>query len=310
VKRPAGRGGRGGRGGGRGGGGRGGGRPATPAKRQKSSDEASSASEPELSEHETSEEEDSDAAAGTGSDEEGAARKAARPKAGAPKRVARQTTQRQAAAVVKSLAEDSDDSESEEDSRGGAPGASPSAPASQGRRGEALAAVGVAQAGGGPAALVEYEPVTVSWGKGEDADCSVCGDGEATEGNEILLCEGRRCSVAVHQACYGVAKVPKGRWLCDGCKAGRPPEGANCCACPVTGGALRGVTAMGRVAQLPAGQTGAAGAPMVHLACALWTPEITIANAGLMAGVSLAGLSAQRQALMCALCKQAGGAVV
>jgi hypothetical protein len=49
------------------------------------------------------------------------------------------------------------------------------------------------------------------------------------------------CSVAVHQLCYGVAKVPQGKWLCDGCKAKLKPGASNCCVCPVVGGAVKKV---------------------------------------------------------------------
>jgi hypothetical protein len=34
--------------------------------------------------------------------------------------------------------------------------------------------------------------------------------------NQIVYCE--RCDVAVHQACYGIAAVPEGDWLCDPCR--------------------------------------------------------------------------------------------
>ncbi len=59
--------------------------------------------------------------------------------------------------------------------------------------------------------------------------------------NLLLICEGRGCSVVVHQQCYGVAKVPKGRWLCDACADKLSPAASNCACCPVVGGALRAV---------------------------------------------------------------------
>lgn len=48
-------------------------------------------------------------------------------------------------------------------------------------------------------------------------------------------------SVAVHQQCYGVHKVPAGKWLCEACKAKLKPRAANCCVCPVVGGAVKKV---------------------------------------------------------------------
>ena len=40
----------------------------------------------------------------------------------------------------------------------------------------------------------------------DDAVCQVCFDGLATVSNEVLFCE--RCSMAIHQRCYGVPKFP------------------------------------------------------------------------------------------------------
>lgn len=52
------------------------------------------------------------------------------------------------------------------------------------------------------------------------------------------------------------------------------------------------------------------GAAYVHVACALWTPEMMFAEPELMRGVQLEHMTAPRAELECALCKQAGGAVV
>lgn len=48
----------------------------------------------------------------------------------------------------------------------------------------------------------------------------------------------------------------------------------------------------------------------VHVACALWTPEMTLAQPEQMKGVQLEHMTALRAELQCALCKQTGGAVV
>ena len=81
----------------------------------------------------------------------------------------------------------------------------------------------------------------MAWAEGDDAACSVCGEAETADNNVILLCEGPGCVTAVHQLCYGVADVPEGTWLCDGCEAGLDPAAANCACCPCVGGALRKV---------------------------------------------------------------------
>lgn len=157
-----------------------------------------------------------------------------------------------------------------------------------------------------PVQLPAMKPVLAA-GAGKDA-CTVCGDDESADGcahgqcggasppatprpppapgplpmprpfrapphrsNAILLCEGPGCSVAVHQLCYGLDAVPEGEWRCDACAHGLPPAAANCCCCPVVGGAVRRAESLGPVA--PAGAADGA-APHVHLACALWTPEV------------------------------------
>lgn len=47
-----------------------------------------------------------------------------------------------------------------------------------------------------------------------------------------------------------------------------------------------------------------------HLACALWVPELELADHEHMAKVRLDKLTAVRAKLRCELCKQAGGAAV
>jgi hypothetical protein len=61
---------------------------------------------------------------------------------------------------------------------------------------------------GNPAALV-------------DAVCDVCLEGDWTEDNQIVFCEGTRCAgIAAHQQCYGILSIPEGDepWLCDVCQ--------------------------------------------------------------------------------------------
>lgn len=293
---------------------------------------------------------------------------------------------------------------------------------------------------GGSIVLPKLAGVPVEWPTGDDALCTVCGDGEDADGNAVLLCEGHGCSVAVHQQvgrwrrcgaiwagvsagagiseadkgvpmlqsqalllsllwvgkwrlkplvahhcgalpaaaipqCYGVSKVPKGKWLCDACKAKLSTAAPNCACCPVVGGAVRKVSgcaqqgflagiraaeckggalcsccrlewilvqvqsmykpaaAMGlsHLMQAPAkpgrcclpcpvpappqvvslGRVVPASRPaFVHVACTLWTPEITLAEPEAMRGVQLDAMTTLRAELQCALCKQAGGAVV
>lgn len=62
--------------------------------------------------------------------------------------------------------------------------------------------------------------------------------------NEILLCDGAGCDVAVHQQCFGLTRVPRGKWFCDACTDKLDLSKPNCVCCPVTGGVLRKVGAM------------------------------------------------------------------
>lgn len=72
----------------------------------------------------------------------------------------------------------------------------------------------------------------------DDAVCSVCGDAEGEDGNEIIFCDG--CNLAVHQLCYGVAALPEGEWYCSRCSAGVGPH-ALCCVCQKARGAMKPV---------------------------------------------------------------------
>ena len=51
------------------------------------------------------------------------------------------------------------------------------------------------------------------------AMCATCRSGEDLEGNEILLCDGKSCPVAMHMQCCDppLSKVPTGKWLCPAC---------------------------------------------------------------------------------------------
>ncbi|GAB4818775.1 hypothetical protein N2152v2_005821 [Parachlorella kessleri] len=282
-------------------------------------DEASEESEPELSDYETPEE----------SEEEAAVAQVAAASLASPRRqTGRQRTGPQ---VLKDISSDDgrSDGEGEEDPEavggrrqqqqqqvrsddgGGAKSTGSGRGGSSSKQQQRRASYVVVQddTGGSGAGIVlpQMTPVPVEWSTGDDAVCSVCGDGDAAEGNLLLICEGRGCSVVVHQQCYGVAKVPKGRWLCDACADKLSPAAPNCACCPVVGGALRAVVSLGRV--VPARHP-LPGRVYVHVADALWVPEVTLADPDRMRGVQLDHMTALRAALRCGLCKQAGGAVV
>ncbi|KAL6217038.1 hypothetical protein ACLB2K_010255 [Fragaria x ananassa] len=67
-----------------------------------------------------------------------------------------------------------------------------------------------------------------------DPICCVCGSSNQDEINILLECN--QCSVRVHQACYGVSKVPKGCWSCRPCRMSS--KDIVCVLCGYGGGAM------------------------------------------------------------------------
>ena len=78
----------------------------------------------------------------------------------------------------------------------------------------------------------------LGWRKSDSWHLTSC---MCVDRNEILLCDGEGCDVAVHQSCYAVARVPRGKWYCDACKDKLDLAKPNCVCCPVLGGVLRKV---------------------------------------------------------------------
>ncbi|XP_031478705.1 uncharacterized protein LOC116249658 isoform X3 [Nymphaea colorata] len=64
--------------------------------------------------------------------------------------------------------------------------------------------------------------------------CCVCRNNEMDDCNRLLQCES--CLIKVHQGCYGVLKLPKGRWLCRPCREGS--KNIVCVLCGYQGGAM------------------------------------------------------------------------
>lgn len=98
---------------------------------------------------------------------------------------------------------------------------------------------------------------------GEDSKCVICDDGECENSNAIVFCDG--CNLAVHQECYGVPYIPEGQWLCRKCLT-IPRQKAHCIFCPNTDGAFKQTTTT----------------RWSHLLCAIWIPEVRLANPAYM----------------------------
>ncbi|KAM8900138.1 LOW QUALITY PROTEIN: protein Jade-1 [Spinachia spinachia] len=125
----------------------------------------------------------------------------------------------------------------------------------------------------------------------EDVVCDVCRSPEGEDGNEMVFCD--KCNVCVHQACYGILKVPQGNWLCRTCALGVQPK---CLLCPKRGGALKPTRS---------------GTKWVHVSCALWIPEVSIGCPEKMEPITkVSHIPASRWALACSLCREHTGTCI
>lgn len=67
-----------------------------------------------------------------------------------------------------------------------------------------------------------------------DVLCCVCGSSSKDENNDLMECSG--CLIKVHQACYGISRVPKTHWYCRPCKTSS--KNIVCVLCGYGGGAM------------------------------------------------------------------------
>ncbi|KAJ8336219.1 hypothetical protein SKAU_G00395620 [Synaphobranchus kaupii] len=125
----------------------------------------------------------------------------------------------------------------------------------------------------------------------EDVVCDVCQSPHGEDGNEMVFCD--KCNICVHQACYGILKVPEGSWLCRICALGVVPK---CLLCPKHGGAMKPTRSATK---------------WVHVSCALWIPEVSIGNPEKMEPImNISHIPSNRWALLCCLCKEKIGACI
>ncbi|KAM4709674.1 protein Jade-1 [Discoglossus pictus] len=125
----------------------------------------------------------------------------------------------------------------------------------------------------------------------EDVVCDVCQSPDGEDGNEMVFCD--KCNICVHQACYGILKVPDGSWLCRTCALGVQPK---CLLCPKKGGAMKPTRS---------------GTKWVHVSCALWIPEVSIGSPEKMEPITkVSHIPSSRWALICSLCSEKIGACI
>ncbi|XP_050997052.1 protein Jade-3 isoform X2 [Acomys russatus] len=138
-------------------------------------------------------------------------------------------------------------------------------------------------------AIVTVEGLGIEYD--EDVICDVCRSPDSEEGNDMVFCD--KCNVCVHQACYGILKIPEGSWLCRSCVLGINPQ---CILCPKKRGAMK---------------TTRTGTQWAHVSCALWIPEVSIACPERMEPITkISHIPPSRWALVCNLCKLKTGACI
>lgn len=101
--------------------------------------------------------------------------------------------------------------------------------------------------------------------------CCVCSDERGWTENPLVYCDGKHCTVAVHQACYGIVTVPTGNWYCRKCESQERPTRVRCELCPSKDGALKRTDNQG----------------WAHVVCALYIPEVRFGNVTTMEPILL-----------------------
>ncbi|KAJ8937756.1 hypothetical protein NQ318_006619 [Aromia moschata] len=124
----------------------------------------------------------------------------------------------------------------------------------------------------------------------ENVICDVCRSPDSEEERDGLL---RQLQYIVHQACYGITRIPEGQWLCCTCNIGKRPE---CVLCPNKGGAMKCTRS---------------GQKWAHVSCALWIPEVSIGCVEKMEPITkISSIPSSRWALICVLCRERVGACI
>ena len=138
-------------------------------------------------------------------------------------------------------------------------------------------------------AIEKLESYSIEYDEG--IVCDVCHSPDSEESNEMVFCDG--CNMCVHQACYGIERIPQGNWLCAACQFGGSSFKPECVLCPSGGGAMKATKNFRNWA---------------HVSCALWIPETGFGNPDRMEPiVNLSQILAARWQLVCGLCKEKRG---
>ncbi|GFG34665.1 hypothetical protein Cfor_03077, partial [Coptotermes formosanus] len=120
--------------------------------------------------------------------------------------------------------------------------------------------------------------------------CCVCSDERGWAENPLVYCDGQGCTVAVHQACYGIVTVPTGPWFCRKCESQERAARVRCELCPSKDGALKKTD----------------NSAWAHVVCALYIPEVRFGNVTTMEPIILQLIPTERFSKVCYICEEQG----
>jgi len=120
--------------------------------------------------------------------------------------------------------------------------------------------------------------------------CCVCLDETGWPDNALVYCDGAGCTVAVHQACYGIINVPDGSWFCKRCESQERQVRLKCELCPSKDGALKRTDNSG----------------WAHIVCALYIPEVKFGNNTTMEPIRISEVPYERYQKSCYICEDKG----
>ena len=119
-----------------------------------------------------------------------------------------------------------------------------------------------------------------------DSRCSVCFDEKFWKENPLVDCD--NCHLTVHQACYGIPKLPDGNWLCQTCESQERMTRVKCELCPMKGGALKRTDTNG----------------WAHVVCALYIPEVRFADTRTMEPIIISRIPRDKFSKTCHICDE------
>jgi hypothetical protein len=139
--------------------------------------------------------------------------------------------------------------------------------------------------------------VGLEFGVDGDDLCAACDNGDGSDENQIIYCDG--CNMPVHQHCYGLDTVASGRWECDVCRAA--PAVRDAVACELCKRKRRHDRFLDAWRRVDADR-------WVHVACVLWIPEAFFDDTPQHA-IDIRNVLKDRYKLKCVICAKVGACI-